>query len=427
MLDRTKAPHIYSPVEFQYQLQPLQTFNLDNGIPLYSISDHIEPVMQLEFVFPAGLWYEKQAGIAQATASLLKSGIARLNSFQINEHFEQYGASVKAGASTDWTSVAVSCLTKHLDKVLPLLRELLTDTLFPQSEIDLYIQNAKQRLSVQLKKGDFIANRKIDEFLFGFQHPYGKYMNEPDYDAITQSALLQYLHTYFSSTHCRMFMAGTFGEAELNLINSIFGSTTWNSTAPLITPEFSFISEPEKKHRIINDSQSVQGAIRIASHFPDKKHPDFVPMIVLNTLFGSYFGSRLMSNIREDKGYTYGIHSYMYNHKQCSAYMISTEAGRDVCEATILEVYHEMEILRNEIIDAEELSLVKNYLLGNILGDLDGSFQNIQRWKNLILNDFTEERFYSNIEIYKSVTSEKLMELAQKYYKPEQFYELVVY
>jgi zinc protease len=427
MLDRKQTPHIYSPVEFQYKLQPLQTFHLNNGIPLYSIADNIEPVMQLEFVFPAGLWHEKQRGIAQATASLLKSGIARLASFQINEHFEQYGASVKAGAGTDWTSVSVSCLTKHLGKVLPLLRELLTDTLFPQSEIDIYIQNAKQRLSVQLKKGDFVANRKIDEFLFGFQHPYGKYMLEADYDAITKEALSHHLYTYFSSTHCQLFMAGTFGQSEIDLINSVFGTDSWNSSEALTTNQYSFEPEKEKKHRIINDEKSVQGAIRIASSFPDKRHADFVPMIVLNTLFGSYFGSRLMSNIREDKGYTYGIHSYMYNHKQCSAYMISTEAGRDVCEAAIQEVYKEMEILRNEKIEYEELSLVKNYLLGNILGDLDGSFQNIQRWKNLILNDFNEDRFNSNIEIYKTVTAEKLMELAQKYYKPELFYELVVY
>ena len=150
MLQRSQAPHIYSPVEFDYNLQPLKTSMLDNGIPLYSISDNIEPVMQLEMVFPAGQWYESQNGIAQATAVLIKSGTSRMNSFQINEAFEQYGASVKAGAGSDWASVTVSCLTKHLSNVLPVVTELLTDTIFPQSEIDIYIQNAKERLSVQL-------------------------------------------------------------------------------------------------------------------------------------------------------------------------------------------------------------------------------------------------------------------------------------
>ncbi len=427
MLQRSQAPHIFSPVEFEYKLQPLQSITLDNGIPLFSISDNIEPVLQLEMVFPAGQWYESQNGIAQATAVLLKSGTSRMTSFQINEAFEQYGASVKAGAGSDWASVTISCLTKHLSNVLPLVTELLTDTIFPQSEIDIYIQNAKERLSVQLKKGDFIANRKIDEFLFGIQHPYGKYMMKEDYDKIGQQELLSFLKTNYSSSTCKLFLAGTFGQNEINLINTHLGSSKWNENNKIEEPTYPIILESEKKHRITNEAESVQGAIRIASHFPEKKHPDFSPMIVLNTIFGGYFGSRLMSNIREDKGYTYGIHSYMTNTKHEGVYMISTEAGKDVSEAAIHEIYAEMNLLKKELVGDEELSLVKNYLLGNILGDLDGSFQNIQRWKNLILNDFTEERFVNNIKIYKTVTAEQLNVLANKYYQLENFYELVVY
>lgn len=406
---------------------PLQTLQLDNGIPLHFIADHLQPVLQLELVFPAGLWYEQQNGIAQATAGLLKSGTSRLTSFQINDAFEQFGASVKAGAGTDWASLSVSCLTKHLPKVLPLVAELLTDTQFPQSEIDLYIQNAKQRLSVQLKKGDFIANRKIDEYLFGLSHPYGRYLQYEDYEAIRQEQLSHHLRSCYSSSNCRLFLAGSFGETERGLINEVFGKQAWNSGQTQSEPVFTLHPEAEKKHRIVNEESSVQGAIRLASHFPDKHHPDFSPMIVLNTLFGGYFGSRLMSNIREEKGYTYGIHSYLYSHRQCSAYLISTEAGRDVCEAAVAEVYKEMDLLRNQAVDAEELQLVKNYLLGNLLGDLDGSFQNIQRWKNLLLNDFTEERFHKNIQIYKSIQPEQLQELAQKYLRPEWFYDLIVY
>jgi predicted Zn-dependent peptidase len=149
-------------------------------------------------------------------------------------------------------------------------------------------------------------------------------------------------------------------------------------------------------------------------------------MIVLNTILGGYFGSRLMSNIREDKGYTYGIHSYMYNQVNQSAYLITTEAGKDVCEAAIKEIYYEMDVLKNELVDAEELELVKNYLLGTILGDLDGAFQIMQRWKSLILNGFTKERFNKNIDLYKHITPEQLQALANKYYQQENFYELVV-
>jgi predicted Zn-dependent peptidase len=170
----------------------------------------------------------------------------------------------------------------------------------------------------------------------------------------------------------------------------------------------------------------VQGAIRIARLFPTRKHPDFPKVQVLNTLFGGFFGSRLMTNIREDKGYTYGIYSYLVNHMQSSAWMISTEAGRTVCEATVNEVYHEMKLLREGDIDEEELMLVKNYLIGTLLGDLDGPFHIIGRWKNLILNDLDDSFFYHSVDTIKNISAVELKELANKYLHPEYFYELVV-
>ena len=146
----------------------------------------------------------------------------------------------------------------------------------------------------------------------------------------------------------------------------------------------------------------------------------------MNALFGGFFGSRLMSNIREDKGYTYGIHSYLQNHKQQSAWMVSTEAGKDVSDATIAEVYKEMKILRDELVDDEELLLVRNYMLGGLLGELDGPFQIIARWKNIVLNQLTEQYFYDSINTIKTIPAEEIQALAQKYLQEEDFYELVV-
>ena len=149
--------------------------------------------------------------------------------------------------------------------------------------------------------------------------------------------------------------------------------------------------------------------------------------MVLNTIYGGYFGSRLMSNIREEKGYTYGIYSYIQNHIQESAWLISTEAGKDVTRATIDEVYKEMQIIRDTLIDEEELSLVRNYMIGSILGDLDGPFQIIGKWKNIVLNNLDEAYFNESVEAIKTTTAAELQALAQKYLVPEKFYELVVY
>ncbi len=182
----------------------------------------------------------------------------------------------------------------------------------------------------------------------------------------------------------------------------------------------------EKKVRIANDPEGVQGSIRLARPFLNRHHPEFSKAQVLNVVFGGFFGSRLMTNIREDKGYTYGISSYLQTHFYESAWMISTEAGKEVCEAAITEIYKEMKELREKKVGDEELLLIKNYLMGNMLGELDGPFQIISRWKNIILNDLDENYFYNTIKTIKSITADELQTLAQKYLQPEDFYELVV-
>jgi zinc protease len=218
-------------------------------------------------------------------------------------------------------------------------------------------------------------------------------------------------------------VAGKLPTNLFQLLNQNFGDL---KTTPVAVNEIPSMPAQEKKYRVVNDPQGVQGAIRLATPFPNRHHPDFIKVQVLNNVFGGFFGSRLMSNIREDKGYTYGIYSYLQNHIHQSAWLVSTEAGRDVCEPALVEVYKEMEDLRNEPIDDEELLLVRNYMMGSILGDLDGPFQIINRWKNIILNGLDESYFYKQIDTIRTVSAKELQELANKYLVPEKFYELVV-
>jgi predicted Zn-dependent peptidase len=426
MLNRTQAPLIHQATDFTFTLPAITKSELKNGIPFYYINTGVQEVCQLEFVFKAGTWYETKNGIANTMCGLLKNGTTSKTALQINETLEQYGIHLKASASADWASISISCLSKNLKYGLPLLMELLQEANFPQHELDIYIQNQKQRLSVNLKKSDFIANRLIDEYYFGNKHAYGKYMSLNDYDLITSQDLQKYLHAYFTSTNCQLFFAGKYTNAEINLIEETVGKNNWNNSTKIETETRNIISQDQKKYRVVQDENSVQGSVRMLRSFPPKTHPDFTPMIVLNTVFGGYFGSRLMSNIREEKGYTYGIYSHLMNNKFDGGLIIATEAGKEVCENVVEEIYKEMDIIKTQPIDEEELQLVKNYLLGSILGDLDGAFPIIQRWKNIILNNFPEERFYKNIEIYKNIDAKKLQELANTYLVKDDFYELIV-
>jgi predicted Zn-dependent peptidase len=305
------------------------------------------------------------------------------------------------------------------------VREIIETSIFPEQELAIYIQNQKQRLSVNLQKCDFIANRLIDEYLFGINHPYGTYSNAEDYDALNTDVIKAFYKQYYLNGCCKIFVAGKMPTGYEAMLNKAFGTLPLHAV-PQAVVEHPIVTASQKKVEIINDENGVQGAIRMARPFPNRHHPDFQKAHVLNTLFGGFFGSRLMSNIREDKGYTYGIHSYFQNHVHASAWMISTEAGRDVCAATIAEVVKEMEILRNNPVDQDELDLVRNYMIGSLLGDLDGPFQLIGRWKSYVLNGLDENYFYKSIETIKSVTPEELQRLANTYLQPDDFYELVV-
>ena len=425
MIDRTSAPIIKDAIEFDLLLKPYQKMVLNNGVEVYAIHAGAQEVLQMEIVFYAGNSYETNNGVAIATNFMLKNGSSTKSAFQINEHFEYYGAYCNRSCYNETATVSLHTLSKHLHMLLPVMREMITDSVFPESELDIFKQNSQQKLTVSLQKCDFVANRLIDAYLFGEKHPYGKYLKAEDYQALTTEQMKAHFQQYYVNGRAVIFVAGNLPADLFEQLNQQFGDLAITKNGQSLPVQL-LLPASQKKQHISNDPNGVQAAIRIARPFPNRHHPDFMNVMVLNTVFGGFFGSRLMSNIREDKGYTYGIHSYVQNHIQESAWMISTEAGKEVSEATVTEVYKEMDLLRNTLIDEEELLLVRNYMIGSILGDLDGPFQIIGRWKNIILNNLDEQYFYDSIKAIKTISAEEIKALAEKYLKPEDFYELVV-
>ncbi|TAD86448.1 MAG: insulinase family protein [Bacteroidetes bacterium] len=429
MLNRAIAPPITNAVDFDFNLKPYDLHTLDNGVQVLAVDGGAEDVVLVEWVFEAGNSWEKKSMVAGATNHLLKNGTATKTAFDINEQFEFFGAFLNRGAYNETSNITLHALSKHLPALLPMVAELITDAVFPQQELDIFKQNSKQRLSVNLRKCDFVAHQQIDALLYGSEHPYGKYSKMEHLDDLLQADLTAFYTQHYTQGSCIIFIAGKLPTNAVALLNQSFGQLPLTPLVVVPTaPKLGLQTAPNNRQvRITNDANGVQGAIRMARNFPNRHHPDFLKVQVLNTLFGGFFGSRLMSNIREDKGYTYGIHSYLQNHVEQSAWMISTEAGREVCEATIGEVYAEMERLRQTPIPQSELDLVRNYMLGSLLGDLDGPFQIMARWKNYVLHGINTEAFFHHaVGIIKTVSAEELQQLAQQYLQPEAFYELVV-
>lgn len=426
MLNRTVPPPIHHAVEFDYKLPPIHQQSLDNGLPLWWLAAGVQEVAEVTLAFPAGLWQEPKPAVAQATAGLIKNGTATRTAHQLSEAVEFYGASLKAGVGNDVATISLFCLTRHLPALLPIVKEIITEASFPEAEVALYKQNSIQRLSVSLRQCEFVADQRIDALLYGEAHPYGRFSKTEKLEALTRADLTAFHQQAWALGNATIFMTGRIGAGEVQLVNEAFGREPVILNPAVADQLFSPAPPAERKQRIVNDAAGVQGAIRMARPSITRTHPDYPRLVVLNTLFGGYFGSRLMSNIREDKGYTYGIYSSLNSWYHGADMTIHTEAGRDVCEAAITEVYKEMQALCDEPAEEDELLLVKNYLLGGLLGDLDSPFQTLSRWRTLILNGQDEDTFHRNVNIYKTITAAEVQALAQQYYKPEEFFELVV-
>ena len=426
LVDRKKAPSIKLPVDFTIELPVARQHTLSNGVEVYTLDMGTEDVLMLNIVFFAGNAFENKKAVAAATNYLLKNGTSKRSAFDISEQIDYYGAHLNRNCYSETSELTLHCLGKHLDHLLPVIGEIISDAVFPADEVEIYKQNARQRLKVNLAKSEFVANRLIDAYVFGEQHPYGKYNNLEDYAALQREDLLPFYKEHYQQGECVIFVSGKLPYTLLSLLDKYLGSLPLRPRNKEKVLQWPLQPAAQKKAEVINDAEGVQAAIRVARHFPNRHHPDFQKVMVLNTVFGGFFGSRLMANIREDKGYTYGIHSYLLNYIGDSGWMISTEAGRDVSKATLKEIYHEMQRLRNKPVSEEELMMTRNFMIGSILGDLDGPFHVIGRWKNLVLNNLDESYFYRGIHIIKTVTAKELQELANKYLNEEAFYELTV-
>ncbi|HET9825909.1 MAG TPA: insulinase family protein, partial [Chitinophagaceae bacterium] len=287
-LDRSVAPKIVDAVDFNLNLKPYKKYVLKNGVEVFTIDAGAEDVMMAEWVYFAGNAYEEQNLVASATNFMLKNGTSSKTAFQLNEHFEYYGAYLNRVAYNETSTITLHTLTRHIAELLPVVREMLTDSIFPEEELSIYKRIMQQRLSVNLLKCDFVAHRLIDAYLYGEEHPYGRLSRFEDYQALSCEQLIEFYKQYYLQGKFMIFVAGKLpGDLEEQL-NRNFGDLANNNVKDISHP---VELAKEKKQRVINDPNGVQGAIRIARPFPNRHHPDFLKVQVLNSLFGGFFGS----------------------------------------------------------------------------------------------------------------------------------------
>ena len=399
-------------------------FTLDNGIPVYTLTAGLQDLVKVEFLFLNKDFDVNDPLLNSATNRMLSDGTTKYTAQQLADHIDYYGSFFETDENSDFSSIMLYSLNKHLEATLPFVSDILHDPIFPLTELETYIRNSKQRLNVDNEKVSSLARRKFNEVIFGEKHPYGYLVQTTDFDKLNREHLMEHFKKKYSPSNCVIIVSGLVKDDAVKLLNKFFGQTK-SSSGVLNGSQQVFTPSSVKKH-LIEKEGAVQSALRIGKPFFNRAHVDYPGMAVLNTILGGYFGSRLMSNIREDKGYTYGIGSAVASMKQEGYFFISTEVGADVTNSAIEEIYKEIEILKDEHVDNEELEMARNYMLGTFLKGMDGAFQLAERFKSIYLYDLDYSYYDRYLQKIKTIQADELRDLARKYFDLSGFYEIVV-
>lgn len=422
MLDRTISPAFQTIAAIN--IPPVQIIKLSNGIPLYVVNVGEQPIIKIEFSFEAGSWQETQNGVSLFTSKMILEGTKNYSSSEISEYFDKFGSFIESGQGLDRANFVVYGLKKHLPFLLPMVQELLNDAIFPEKELNTFKNIQLQTLQVNSEKSAFIANKTFRRKVFGDVHPYGNSMNEEAIKGINQTVLVDFYHNYWQGKPHRIFLSGNVGEAEIKLIEQYFGSQTISSS--ISNKVFTNQVLPKGENILIGKEESMQSSIRMGKQLMTRKHPDFFTMMLLNEVLGGYFGSRLMKNIREEKGLTYGISSNLALFGQAGYFVIGTDVKREFTQQTIDEIHKEIKILQTELITGDELEVVKNYMAGSFAGSLNTPFDIADRYK-VIFSENLHIDFYKNyIPNIQQISGEMLLEAANKYLAVDSLFEIVV-
>lgn len=420
--DRKQQPAIQPPGHIDFP-KPI-VYRLKNGIPVYEFNAGTQEVVSVEFVFGAGSWYQQKPFTAMATNLMLREGTANYTAQQLSEAVDFFGAHFENTTERDNAYVTLYSLNKHLQHTLPLLADIIKNPIFPLDEYNVVASKQLQQLEVNRQKVNFLARTYFNSIIFGKHHPYGMYLEPGDINKVSHTDLKHFHKLHYHSDNCFINVAGRIKAGLKNDLEAHFGGFDWGGTTedrlrytPLVA---------EQKDQFILKQGAMQSAIRMGSPMFGRSHPDFAGLKVLNAILGGYFGSRLMNNLREDKGFTYGIGSSVVPLREGGFFVISGEVGAEVTKAALDEIRKELLRLCNEPVKESELSLVRNYLSGEMLRAVDGPFAQAELYRELIEDNLEITHFENLMDTIQHISPQQIQDLAIKYFDPEKLHTLIV-
>ena len=377
-------------------------------------------VLRVTFVFRAGPSVQRVPFSASTTANLLAEGTRRFTARELAERLDYYGSWYDVNLDRDYAYISFATLSKFYRETLEAAAEILLHPVFPEEELRTYCAKRKQRLLIDRQKVDVRAREAFARALFGERHPYGISYDGALYDTLTRADVETFYRTHYTAENCFVVCSGRITDDERHAVAAIAEQIPHGAKA---RPEF---PAPQTTHEVkVAHAGGVQSSIRIGRLLFGREHPDFVGMQVVAAALGGYFGSRLMQNLRERHGYTYGVVAAMVNFDRAGYLAIATQVGTEATQAALSEIYAEIERLRTEPMDEEELTLVKNIMAGEMMRILDGPFGIADVTIENILCGTDNSVIDENLRRIRTMTPADVQRLAQKYLAREDLVTVV--
>jgi zinc protease len=420
-LNRSKAPEFIIPEDFV--LPEPQLRKLTGGRNLFFIPTPNLDAVKLEVIGKSQrliLPLEKSL-VSSFTLQMLTEGTLAYSESQLSEFFDFHATEVHPQLTYSHEGMSLVTTKKHLFEVLPVFSSLFDQAVFPEESLEKRKSQRKLSLRMEKEKSASRASHLFQKALFGENHPYGLLITESHVDNVGRNDLIDYYQNNLL-TETEFFLCGNLDSDELSRIEFLLKNIPYQalSTSGTLPPVRMNPKIHEKRQ------QSLQSSIRIGSWSIPKSHPDFQALAVFNTILGGYFGSRLIKNIREDKGHTYGISSSLAEIGDLNYWVVGADVQKAFTEDVLTEIYNEISRLTHELVSKEELEVLRNYLIGQMLGKFSSPFDLMDRFRSVHHSGLDFHFYMEKLAFLRKFTAEDILEIGRKYFSNLPFVEVVV-
>lgn len=357
---------------------------------------------------------------------MLREGSRSFTAAQIAEQLDYYGAWLELTGTSTHACITLYSLCAYLPQTLEVLHSLVVEPTFPEPEFQTVVANNLQQFRVNCSRVSVQAHRAFFQALFGSSHPCGHLLAEDDYHRLTTDSLRRFYADHYHSGGLTVFASGRVTPQAVSRVESLFGTRAFGvrSESPLTVPVFTPGTSERKRH-FVPHPDALQSAVRMGQLTIAHTHPDYLKLRVLVTLFGGYFGSRLMQNIRESRGYTYGVTADMVSYPHHSVLAIQTDTDNAHVEPLIREVYTEIDRLHTDLVPQSELTMVQNYLMGELCRGCESAFSLSDAWIFTQVTGLPATYYTDLFQAIRTVTPDELRDLARRYLRPDSMREAV--